>query len=184
MVDYIKKAFRDFFHMAWHGMARASHPSQSATFKRYFKDGDADFVHEVFKDMFEESMLGPSPAFSEMTIRYGANPDWGDDDLRKTMKGCLAYLVQNLHDSDSEDELIVCGQAMLLPLFNQVECSSLHDHIGYTFESLAGVLIHEYVHWAWLVGDALEIKDPEPEMVVDFKGPGPPDNFRRNATEA
>lgn len=170
----INTAFEDSFYYAWHGYDTAD---TTDIFKRYFKDGDGRFVRQVFTEMFEAEMLGPSPTFSDMTIIYGGEVGSREEARCKKNSNTLAYLEIFSDDPDSEADLIVCPRAMLLPLIHDTHCDMLSDHIDWTFNSLGAVLLHEYIHWPKLMRRALQLKDPPLHVIFDFKGPDPENGY-------
>jgi hypothetical protein len=111
-----------------------------------------------------------------MTIWFGPNPAKRTNLCAKgTM--ILGYLAQDAKFGDGPVDLIVCPRSMVLPLVKERPCNELSDHIDDTFATLPGVLIHEYMHWAFLVRKAWEDKDPNRKWIEDFKGPVPKNGY-------
>ena len=168
-----KVAFADSFYIAWRGHAAVGN---TEVFNRYFKPRDAMFVRQVFKEMFEPGMWGPSPLFTKMTIFHGPNQE-SDEDQCTGKPNQLGYFTLWLDDPDGDVDLVICPRAMALPNTQDKHCSGLSDHVDYTFLTLGSVMLHEYTHWPNLLRNALRLKNPPVERIWDFKGPDPKNGY-------
>lgn len=174
-VEYrAKVAFAESMYIAWR--AHEALDDNNAVFERYFKPSDKPFVREAFKGLLEPDTWGPSPVFSRLTIYYGSRKGIGLDFCARA-PNLLAYLATFDNEPGREADLIICPSTMSLPTTQDKYCTSLSNHVDFTFLVLGSVMIHEYMHWPDLTREALKLKNPPPPKILDYRGPDPPSGY-------
>ena len=173
------KAFKDALLLA--GMAlRADYDGTS--YLRYFHPDQEMKVKTIFfrffdppDDSTDEAAWAGSSRFSEAHSFYDDVPQYTECEDDKDLS---AYFIQNppTHANPHGCTIVFCPNGFSgLPDLDAVPCASLETATSYAMDNLAATILHEYLHWNYLVaGGNVNIRAPQ--MIQDWNlNPSVPD---------
>lgn len=197
-----KEAFPLMLRLVQFSLSYLANPTKTDSFNRYFQPSHRRTVFKVFRSYFTPEQPAPlgdpsSPKFSNVAIAYGKQPfgDAGDctDNERHTW---LAHFYNTVPGAPNfaARALILCPAAFTetpneLPRPGDASrCPSLAAFATYDMDSLSATLLHEFLHYRFLINHATSsdivdwnVNPPyEETKVLPKSGYGPYSTFYLN----
>jgi hypothetical protein len=172
------KAFKDALLLA--GMAlRADYGG--ASYLRYFHPDQATDVKTIFFRFFDppddrtaEATWAGSSRFSEVRSFYDDLPQYTGCEDDENLSG---YFMQNHpnHANPNGCTIVFCPNGFSgLPDLDVVPCASLETTTSYAMDNLAATVLHEYLHWNYLIAGG-NANRGAPPLIRDWNIPFVPD---------
>ena len=137
-----------------------------------------------------ENFVGINAKYDQLSISAGDHPELEEDEKRcpdiDSSHSWAAYTIQ-FGDLERRSLLSICDFGFRLPSLNQIldpakagpGCAGLGDHDSGRMTSLGSEILHEVIHWRYLLQDVADFDDVLMEyddtdegenIIIDFDG--------------